>query len=102
MTLTDFYAYIIQHNKKYDYYLIKCQFKLVSSVNNYSPYVTSKLFDNKTMIAWQNFSEKVIDDFEKRYNSHHIEELNIITKLIKWICHMISILDIICMLLSGN
>ena len=28
-----FYAYIIQHNKQYDHYLIKWQFKTVSNDN---------------------------------------------------------------------
>ena len=32
------------------------------------------------MISWQNFLEKVIDDFKiKGYNFKHIEEMNIIT-----------------------
>ena len=31
-----FNAYIIQHNKEYDYYLIKCHFKLVFFDNQYS------------------------------------------------------------------
>ena len=31
-----FYAYIIQHNKEYDYYFIKCHFKLVFNDNQSS------------------------------------------------------------------
>ena len=61
-----FYVYIIQHNKKYDYHLIKCHFKLVFNDNQYRTYVKSNLFDNETMVFWQNFLEKVIDDFKKR------------------------------------
>ena len=45
-----FYAYIIQHKKEYDYYRIKCHFKSVLKGNQYSTYVKSNLFDNKTMI----------------------------------------------------
>ena len=76
-----FFAYIIQHNKQYDHYLIKCHFKIVFIDNQYSTYVNSKLFDNKTMISWQSFSEKLIDDFiNKGYNFNHIKEMNNITK----------------------
>ena len=71
-----FYAYIIEHNKQYDYYLIKRHFIFFSD-NQYSTDVKSNLFDNKTMISWQNFLKKVIDDFKnKRYNFNHIEEMN--------------------------
>ena len=30
-----FYAYFIEHNKKYDYYSIKCEFKLIFNGNQY-------------------------------------------------------------------
>ena len=60
------YAYIIQHNKEYDYYFIKCHFILVFNDNQYSTYVKSNLFQNKTMTFWQNFLKMVIDDFKKR------------------------------------
>ena len=75
-----FYAYIIQHNKEYDYYFVKCHFKLAFNDNQYSTYVKSNLFDTKTMISWPNCLENVIADFEnKGCNSNHIEGLNIIT-----------------------
>ena len=74
------YAYIFQHTKQYEYYLIKCHFILVFKDNHYSTYVKSNLFDNKTMITWKNFVEKAIDDFKnKEYNFNHIVETNIIT-----------------------
>ena len=50
-----FYAYIMVHNKKYDYYLIKCQFELVFNDNQYSTYVKSNLFDNETMFSGRIF-----------------------------------------------
>ena len=75
-----FYAYLIQHNKEYDYYLIKCHFKLVFNDNQHSEFVKSNFFDNKTMISWQNFLEEVIDNFKnKGYNFKYIEEMKIIT-----------------------
>ena len=75
-----FHAYIIQHNKEYEYYFTKCQFILVFNDNQYSTYVKPNLFDDKTLISWQNFLEKVIDDFKnKGYNFNQIEEMNSIT-----------------------
>ena len=80
-TLTNFfYINIFQHKKQYDYFPIKCHFKLVVNDNQYSRCVKSNLFDNKTIISWQKFLEKVIDDFKnKGYIFNHIEEVNIIT-----------------------
>ena len=46
-----FYAYIIQQNKKYDYNLIKCDFKLVSNDYQNYHYITSELSDNKAMCS---------------------------------------------------
>ena len=46
-----FYAYIVQHNKKYDFYLIKCHFELLFNDSQYSTWIKSNLFDNKTMIS---------------------------------------------------
>ena len=75
-----FYSYIIEHNKKFDYYLVKCEFKIIFNIYEFCPYVTSNLSDIKTMIPWKNFSEKVIDDFkDKRYNFNHIAEMHTIT-----------------------
>ena len=50
-----FYLYITEHNKKFDYYLVKPQFKLVFIDYQYCPQVTSKLSDNKPIISWKNF-----------------------------------------------
>ena len=76
-----FYSCIIEQNKKCDYYLIKCQSKLVFNDSQYCPYVTSKLSDNKTMIFRSNFLEKVIDDFKnKGYNFYHKAEVTILTE----------------------
>ena len=50
-----FYAYIIEHNRKYDSYLNKGQSKLVFNEGQYCPSVTSIIFVNKTMISWHHF-----------------------------------------------
>ena len=57
------YPYITQHSKQYDHYLIKCHFKLVFNDNQYSVWIKSNLFNNKTMISLTKYLENVIDDF---------------------------------------
>ena len=75
-----FHLYIIEHNKNFDYYLMKCQFSLVFNEYHYCPYVTSKLSDNRTMISWSNFSEKLFSDFkDKVFTFNHIAEMHNIT-----------------------
>ena len=75
-----FYLNIIEHNKKFDLYLVKFEFKLVFNDYECSPYVTSKLSDNKTRIPWKNYLMRVIDDFkDKGYTFNHIAEMHIIT-----------------------
>ena len=72
-------SYNIQHNTEDDYYLVKCEYKLVFIDNQYSTYVKSNLIDNKTMVSSENFFKKAINDFKnKEYNFNHIEELNFI------------------------
>ena len=61
-----FHAYIIQHNKKYDYYLIECEYKIVCTDYQCCPYITFKLFDNKTLCSWQNFLVKVVNYFKNK------------------------------------
>ena len=79
-----FYDYIIEYNKKFEYYLVKCEFKLIFNNLNYSPHVTSRLFDNKTMISLRIFLKDIINDFNNQgYSFNHISELNIITKVRK-------------------
>ena len=80
-----FYEYIIQHNKKYDYYLVKGEFKSVFfKKNQFCPNNLSTLSDNKTKNPWSIFLEKVFNDFkEKGYTFNHFEEMNILTIAIK-------------------
>ena len=79
-----FWEYNMHHNKKYDFCLVKCQYKLVINDNQNCPSVMSILFDNRTMISWHNFLEGVIDDFKNQEdNFNHKAEMNIITVAIK-------------------
>ena len=98
-----FYAYNIEHNEKYAYYLIKCEFKLVFNDIQYCPYVKSELYSNKTMCFWYRFLEKLFTDFKnKGHNFNHIEGKNIITIVMNWMCHMITVSNIKCVVLNGN
>ena len=75
-----FCLYIMEHNEIFDYYLVKCQFNLVFKDYEYTPYIISKLSDNKTMISWKNFLEKVIEDCkDKGYNFNYIPEMHYMT-----------------------
>ena len=66
--------------KKIDYYLIKCEYKLVFYDYEYCPYVKSKLTDNKTLIPWKRWLEEVIDGLKnKGYTFNHTAEMHIIT-----------------------
>ena len=70
----------MQHGEKYDYYLVKCEIKLVFNDYHYCPYFTSKLSDSKTMCSWQKILVKMIDGFKnKGYNFNHIAQIKIIT-----------------------
>ena len=59
---------------------MNCEFKLFFNNNEYSPYVTSDLYSNKTMCYWYKSLENVISDFKnKGYNCNHIAEINSIS-----------------------
>ena len=71
-----YYTYIIELNRKYDYYLMKREFILIFNDNQYCPYITSELYSDKTMCYWYKFLEKVIRDFkDKGYSFNHIAEM---------------------------
>ena len=75
-----FYLYINKHIKITDYYLVKCQFKLVFNDYQNCPYITSKFTNKRTMISRKEFLEKVIVDFEnKGYNFNHLAAMKNIT-----------------------
>ena len=79
-----FYAHIIQHNKQYDHFLIKCHFRITFIDSQYSTWIKSNVFNNETMIVWKKFLKNVIDDFKKDgHNFNHTEKMNITTKSIR-------------------
>ena len=73
-----FYLYIIEHNKKFGYYRVKCQFILAFNDYGYSSCKLSILFDNKTMISCKKILENVIEVFtDKGFNFNHFPETHI-------------------------
>ena len=74
------FMHTISNIENYDYYLNKCRLDLEFKDNQYRSYVTFKLFDNKKMISWSKFLEKIFNDLkEKAYKFNHIAEMNTIT-----------------------
>ena len=73
------YDYINEYDKKYGYYYIRCEFKLVfSNMEDYAV-ASSILKDNNTMFSWKIFVEKAINNFKKDgYNLSHIPHMNFI------------------------
>ena len=88
---------INEYNKNYDYYLINYDFNL--DFNNYEscPHRMCDSPDYNIIFSRQNFFEEFIDDYkDKRYTFKRIDEI------IKWLIHMISKLNILCVLWKGN
>ena len=74
------YLYMIDHNKKFNHYLIKGQFKLVFNNNQVSKYILTSMIDNRTCISWANYLRKAIDKLkEEGYDFNYIAEMDIIT-----------------------
>ena len=74
-----FCTYINEYDDKYEYYLVRCEFKLVFSNMEGYPVASSILRDNNTMFSWKIFVEKVINNFKNEgYDFSHISQMNII------------------------
>ena len=74
-----FYTHINEYDNKYEYYLVRCELKLVFSNMEGYPIVSSDLRDNKTMISWKIFVEKVYNNLKiEWYDFSHISQMNII------------------------
>ena len=69
---------MIIHNKKFDYYLVKCEFKIVFNDYQSCSYMTSNLSDNKTLIPWKSWLEEIIDFVKnKGYTLNQLSEMHI-------------------------
>ena len=88
-------------DKKYDFYFIKYDFKLV--FNNHEDSPQFKLFNSKIRFYWESSLEDVIKDYNnKGYTFNRIDELNIITIADKIDMSCLFLSNTICMLLNGH
>ena len=55
-----FYAYFNENYKRFEYYFIKCHFKLVFNDNQFSTYIKSNLLHNKNNGFLKDFFRKSI------------------------------------------
>ena len=74
------YFYIKDHNKNFNHYLLKGQFKLVFNDNQENKYLTTDMIDNMTNTSWSNYlRDAIINLKEEGYHFNHIAEMDIIT-----------------------
>ena len=73
------YLHMKNHNKNFNHYLIKGQFKLVFINNQDCKYIMTAI--NKiTIFSWSNYLREAIDSLkEEGYHFNHIAEIDIIT-----------------------
>ena len=71
---------MIAHNKSFNQYLLKGQFKLVFKNNQDCKYLMTNMINNTTSISWSNYLREAIDSL-KNEGDHfdHIAEMDIIT-----------------------
>ena len=74
------YLYIKDHNKKFNQYLLKGQFKLVLNNNQDCKYIMTDMINITTNISWLNYLRDAIDSLkEEGYHFIYIAEMDIIT-----------------------
>ena len=74
------YLYMIDHNKKFNHYLIKGQFKVVFNNNQNCKYILRGMIDNRTFISWSNYLRDAINILkEEEYHFNCIAEVDIVT-----------------------
>ena len=73
------FLYMKAHNKKFNQYLLKGQFKLVFN-NQDCKYLMTDMINNTTNITWSNYLREAIDSLkEEAYHFNHIAEMDFIT-----------------------
>ena len=74
------YSYMKDHNKKFNQYLLKGQFKLIFINNQDCKYLLTGMIDSKTSKSWSNYLRDAIDSLkEEGYAFNQIAEMDIIT-----------------------
>ena len=71
-----FYSHINEYINKYEFYLVRCEFKLCFINKESYGIVTSNLTDNKTTVSWKIFLENKINNLKNDgYDFSHISEM---------------------------
>ena len=74
------YLYMIDHNEKFNHYLIIDEFKLVFNDNQHCKFITTGMSDNETCIFWSNYLRDVIDNLiEEGFQFNYMAEMDFIT-----------------------
>ena len=74
------YLYINDHDKKFNHYLIKGEYKLIFNNKQYCKNLMTGMIDNRTFISWSNYSREAIDSLKTEgYDFNQIVEMDIIT-----------------------
>ena len=74
------YLYMKHHNKKFNHYLLKVEFKLVFNENQDCNFLMTDMVDNMTNISWSNYLRDAINNLkEEGYHFNHIAEMDIKT-----------------------
>ena len=75
-----FYNHNKKYNTMYEYYLIRCEFKLFFNEKEDYGLISGKLTDNQTFISWKIYVENTINRFENDgFRFTHISQMSIIT-----------------------
>ena len=74
------YFYIKDHNKKFNHYLLKGEFKLVFKNHQDCKYIMTGMIDNRTFVSWSNYLREANRNLkEEGYDFNYIAEMDIIT-----------------------
>ena len=74
------YLYIKDHDKNFNHFLIKGEYKLVFNNNQDCKYIMTGMVDNRTFISWSNYLREAINDSkDEGYDFNYIAEMDIIT-----------------------
>ena len=71
---------MIDHNKKFNHYLLKGEFKLVFNDNQDCKYIMTGMIDNRAFVSWSNYLREAISNLkEEGYHFDYIAEVDILT-----------------------
>ena len=74
------FLYMKDHNKNFNHYLLKIEFKLVFNDNQDCKYIMTGMIDNRTFVSWSNCWREVINNLkEEGYDFNYTAEMGIIT-----------------------